>query len=193
MSDSLRSHGLHTVHEILQARILECVAFPFSRGPSQARDRTQVSRIAGGFFTIWDTVKQIIIEERVTIRSGSCAFEPQKTKMFGENSFNRMPTTETITHTISIPGNNAITIPNLRTRKSAHKGSGSRPRSHTHNLYILRRGVPKMFIHRWNFFKATFSINRNLKIWISSGKTSRLILLTSNPVTVALLDQKILS
>ena len=34
----------------IQARILEWVAFPFSRGSSQPRDRTQVSRIAGGFF-----------------------------------------------------------------------------------------------------------------------------------------------
>ena len=40
-----------TVHGILQATILEWVAFPFSRGSSQPRDRTQVSRIAGGFFT----------------------------------------------------------------------------------------------------------------------------------------------
>ena len=39
------------VHGILQARILEWVAFPFSRGSSQARDGTQVSRVAGGFFT----------------------------------------------------------------------------------------------------------------------------------------------
>ena len=39
------------VHGILQARILEWVAFPFSRGSSPPRDRTQVSRIAGRFFT----------------------------------------------------------------------------------------------------------------------------------------------
>ena len=31
----------YTVHEILQARVLECVAFPFSRGSSQARYRTR--------------------------------------------------------------------------------------------------------------------------------------------------------
>ena len=36
----------YTVHGILQARILEWVAFPFSRGFSQPRDRTQVSHIA---------------------------------------------------------------------------------------------------------------------------------------------------
>ena len=40
---------------VLQARILEWVAVPFSRGSSQPRDRTQVSRIAGGFFTSWAT------------------------------------------------------------------------------------------------------------------------------------------
>ena len=36
----------------LQARMLEWVAIPFSRGSSQPRDQTQVSRIAGEFFTI---------------------------------------------------------------------------------------------------------------------------------------------
>ena len=43
----------YTVHGIHQARILEWVAFPFSRGFSQPRDQTQVSRIAGRFLTIW--------------------------------------------------------------------------------------------------------------------------------------------
>ena len=41
----------YTVHGILQARILEWVAFPFSRESSKPRDRTQVSHIAGKFFT----------------------------------------------------------------------------------------------------------------------------------------------
>ena len=41
----------YTVQGILQARILEGVAVPFSRGSSQPRDQTQASRIAGGFFT----------------------------------------------------------------------------------------------------------------------------------------------
>ena len=43
----------YTVHGILQTRILEWVAFPFSRESSHPRDWTQVSRIAGGFFTSW--------------------------------------------------------------------------------------------------------------------------------------------
>ena len=43
----------YTVHAILQARILEWVVFPFSTGSSQPRDQTQVSWIAGGFFTSW--------------------------------------------------------------------------------------------------------------------------------------------
>ena len=41
----------YTVHGILQVRILEWVVFPFSRGSSQPRDRTQVPGIADGFFT----------------------------------------------------------------------------------------------------------------------------------------------
>ena len=42
----------YTVHGILQARILEWgSSFLFSRGYSQPRDQTQISHIAGGFFT----------------------------------------------------------------------------------------------------------------------------------------------
>ena len=40
----------YTVHGILQVRILEWVAFPFSRGSAQPRGQIQVSHIAGGFF-----------------------------------------------------------------------------------------------------------------------------------------------
>ena len=47
MSDSLQPHGLY---RILQARILDWVAFSFSRGSSQPRDQTQVYHIAGRFF-----------------------------------------------------------------------------------------------------------------------------------------------
>ena len=43
------------IHGILQARTLEWVAFPFSRESSQPRDQTQVSCVAGGFFTSWAT------------------------------------------------------------------------------------------------------------------------------------------
>ena len=44
-----------SVHGVLQARILEWVAIPFSRRSSQSRDWTWVSCIAGRFFTIWAT------------------------------------------------------------------------------------------------------------------------------------------
>ena len=47
----------YTVHGILQARTLEWVVFPFSRGSYQPRDQTQVSHIAGWFFTSWATWK----------------------------------------------------------------------------------------------------------------------------------------
>ena len=45
----------YSVHGILQARILEWVVLPFSRGSSQPRDQTCFSWIVGRFFTIWTT------------------------------------------------------------------------------------------------------------------------------------------
>ena len=45
----------YIAHGILQTRILEWIAFPFSRGSSQPRDQTQVSHTAGRFFTSWAT------------------------------------------------------------------------------------------------------------------------------------------
>ena len=42
-------------HGLLQARILEWVPMPFSRRSSQPRDQSQVSHIAGRFFTVWAT------------------------------------------------------------------------------------------------------------------------------------------
>ena len=44
-----------SIHGILQARILEMVAIPFSRGSSQPRDWTKVSHTAGRFFIVWAT------------------------------------------------------------------------------------------------------------------------------------------
>ena len=49
-----------SVHGILQARIPEWVAIPFSRGFSLPRDLTQVSCIAGRFFTIWATRETLL-------------------------------------------------------------------------------------------------------------------------------------
>ena len=63
---TLQAHGLYnTVHGTLQARILEWVAFPFSRGSSQPRDWTQVSHMAGRCFTSWVT-KQTQLAHRQT-------------------------------------------------------------------------------------------------------------------------------
>ena len=54
-------HGggsLHSsIHGNFQARVLEWVAISFSRGSSQPRDQTLVSRIIGRCFTVWATRK----------------------------------------------------------------------------------------------------------------------------------------
>ena len=48
------------VRGILQARILEWVAFPFYRGSFQPGDQIQVSRIAGRFFSSWATYDKVV-------------------------------------------------------------------------------------------------------------------------------------
>ena len=60
----------YTVHGILQARILEWVAIPFSREYSQPRDWTQVSHIEGTFFTSWATreARWTIMEKNIFLK-----------------------------------------------------------------------------------------------------------------------------
>ena len=51
-----------SVHGASQARVLEWAAIPFSRGSSQPRDGTQVSRVAGGFFAIGATREAVVLD-----------------------------------------------------------------------------------------------------------------------------------
>ena len=60
MSNSFRPHGWQSTRILCPRgfsgqRMLGWVAMPSSRWSSQSRDRTQVSCIAGGFFTDWAT------------------------------------------------------------------------------------------------------------------------------------------
>ena len=59
----------YTVRGMLQVRILEWVAFPFSRESSQPKDRTQVSRIEGRLITSWAT-REAHIDQEATVRIG---------------------------------------------------------------------------------------------------------------------------
>ena len=72
-----------SVHGILQARILEWVAMPSSRGSSQPRDPTRVSRIAGGFFTTWATREA---QGRGSLRAKCPQFCFKETKMSSYDS-----------------------------------------------------------------------------------------------------------
>ena len=60
-----------SIHGIFQARVLEWVAISFSRGSSQCRDRTQVSRITGRRFTVSATRKPDLSNG---VRGGEFAF-----------------------------------------------------------------------------------------------------------------------
>ena len=55
-----------SVHGILQARILEWITIPYSRGSSQPRDWTEVSCIAGRFSTVWDTREALLVLRKET-------------------------------------------------------------------------------------------------------------------------------
>ena len=72
------------VHGILQARILEWVANPFSRRASWPGDWTQVSCIAGRFFTIWATREApIIIKEGLITADCDCSHEIKRRLLLG--------------------------------------------------------------------------------------------------------------
>ena len=55
------------VVELHKPSLLEWVAIPFSRGPSQPRDQTQVSCIAGRFFTTEPPGKPCVISTSLLI------------------------------------------------------------------------------------------------------------------------------
>ena len=76
VSESLWPHELY-VHRILQARILDWVAVPFSRGSFQPRDQPQVSRIAGGFFISWATSSVQLLS---SVHDSLWPHEPQYTR-----------------------------------------------------------------------------------------------------------------
>ena len=61
---------------ILQAKILEWVAMLSSRGSSQCRDWTQVSHIAGGFFTVWITREAHFVYSSLYLLIPNCQFIP---------------------------------------------------------------------------------------------------------------------
>ena len=65
-----------SAHRILQARILEWVAIPFSRGSSWPRDRSQVSYIAGRLFTIW-TIREAHISLYICPNSENILYQDQ--------------------------------------------------------------------------------------------------------------------
>ena len=60
-----------SVHGIFQAIVLEWIAISFSRGSSQPRDRTWVSRIADRRFTIWGTREVLPVRTSIHL---SCSY-----------------------------------------------------------------------------------------------------------------------
>ena len=78
-----------SVHGILQARMLEWVAIPSSRGSSQPRDQTQVSGIAGGFFTIGATRQRLLVSSVAQLCPTLC--DPMNRSMPGLPVYHQLP------------------------------------------------------------------------------------------------------
>ena len=76
-----------SVHGILQARILKWIAMPSPRGSSQPRDRTYVSRIAGGFFTA-EPPGPLCTACRTLTRTGSVSGAPPVCQGLGPQTGN---------------------------------------------------------------------------------------------------------
>ena len=74
-----------SVHGILQARILEWVSMPYSRGPSRLRDQTWVSCIAGRFFTTEQPGKLVYLDYKLRdlYHIGVGSFHPPALTMKG--------------------------------------------------------------------------------------------------------------
>ena len=71
---------------ILQTRIVEWVAMPSARASFQARDRTQVFHIAGGFFTNWTTRAGVPIKEEGAMWRHRHTQEEEGVKTQGEKA-----------------------------------------------------------------------------------------------------------
>ena len=61
-----------SIHGILQATILEWVAFSFSKESSWPRDQTQVSRIAGRCFKHWATRESVKGDKQIWLEQSAC-------------------------------------------------------------------------------------------------------------------------
>ena len=105
----------YTVHGIFQARILEWVAIPFSRGSSQPRDRPQVSCIAGKFFTLWATRKSPSVCDSCSVMSNS--LQPHGLCSLPASSVHGILQTR-ILEWIAIPFSRVSSWPRNRTRVS---------------------------------------------------------------------------
>ena len=99
VSDSLQFHGLRelnppgsSAHGILQARILEWVAIPFSRGSSLPWDQTWVSHVAGRLFTNWAARKasgSCVLSTRLYLRQSRCPSHLQSMGSLNATAFSQ--------------------------------------------------------------------------------------------------------
>ena len=132
-------------HGILQARVLEWVAFPFSRGSFQPRDQTQVYCIAGGFLTSWATREALpIASQSVSSVAQSCLTlcSPVDCSMLGFPVHNQLLSLLKLMSIESVmPSNHLIPCHLFSSGLQSFPASGSFPMSQFFTLGAQSTGV----------------------------------------------------
>ena len=155
-----------SVHRILQARILEWVTVPFSRGSSQPRDRIWVSCVTGRFFTNRAT-KEALKVKRVYKFSISQHVQLRLTK----DSDPWLPYSKIIKNVYHVLGWNVISYYD---RKNAHRES---------NISLLKGCTLLLFFYHWPE-QSTWTLEERRKVCLHSvskgGKKEMLLISTNN-------------
>ena len=170
----------YIVHGILQARILEWVAYPFSSGSSWPRNRTGVSCIAGGFFTnwairdtnelLWNRNRSTDIENRLVVAKGEGRVGEAQTEslrlLLLLSCFSRVKRKPTrLCHPWDSPGKNTGVgchfLPQCMKVKSESEVTQSYPTLQwSHGLQ------PTRLLHPWDFPGKSTGVGCHCLLWV---------------------------
>ena len=163
-----------SVRGILKTKILEWVTISSSRGSSQHRDQTQVSHIAGRFFTIWAT------REAHWVTCGA----PKKRSVQSLSRVQLFATPQTATRQASLSITNSRSLLKLMSIESVMPSNHlilCRPLLFLPSIFPSIRVFSKESVLRirgpkyWSF---SFSIPMNIQDWFPSGWTGWISLLS---------------
>ena len=133
-----------SVHGIFQERILERITIPFSRGSSWPRDWTQVSRIAGEFFTDWATVEAVFFLFFCVVFFLACA---KRTLVTWSGVEPRTPEMKAWVLTTGPPGNSLTLTIHQKNLEKKYKVGNSSSKSFHIDVHILLLFSHHSYLH----------------------------------------------